>query len=470
MTRLTTSRRAARLAPLALALAIAVPLGPVAAQQKEAPPPPGQPKGFTLPAKREITLPNGMGITLVPYGDVPKVDIELVTLTGNADEQNDQLWLADVMGQMMQQGTTTRTAQAIARAAADMGGSLDVDVQLDQTEIGGSVLSEFAARMVALVGDVVRHPTFPDSELARVKGNLARELAIQKSTPQAQALELFRAALYGDQRYGKVFPTEQMLEGYTTAQVRDFYAHQMGAARSHLYVVGRFDPAAVERAARQAFGDWAAGPPPSLPVPHPTSSRRVVIADRPKAVQSTIYVGLPVANPSSPDYVPLLVTDALLGGSFGSRITSNIREAKGYTYSPFSTVSTRYRDAYWVETADVTTNVTGPALTEIFKEIDRLRNEAPSSAELTGIQNYLAGTFVLRNSSRAGIINQLAFLRLHGLPDSYLTDFVQHVYAVTPAEVQRITREYLDPSRMTIAVVGDRSIIDQQLAPFGAAN
>lgn len=468
MTCLTNSRRAARLAPVLLALTLVAP--PAVAQQKEAPPPPGQPKGFTLPAKREFTLPNGMGVTLVPYGDVPKVDIELVALTGNANERNDQLWLADVTGRMMQQGTTTRSAQAIASAAADMGGSLDVDVQLDQTLFGGSVLSEFAPDFVSLVADVVRHPTFPDSELARVKGNLARELAIQKSTPQAQALELFRAALYGDQRYGKIFPTEQMLEGYTTAQVRDFYGQQLGAARSHLYVVGRFDPAAVERAARTAFGDWAAGAPPALPTPHPTSTRRVVVADRPKAVQSTIYVGLPVPDPSSPDYVPLLVTDALLGGSFGSRITSNIREAKGYTYSPGSVVSSRYRDAYWVEAADVTTNVTGPALTEIFKEIDRLRTEAPSPAELAGIQNYLAGTFVLRNSSRGGIINQLAFLRLHGLPDSYLTDFVKHVYAVTPAEVQRITRQYLDPSRMTIAIVGDRSVIDQQLAPFGSAN
>ena len=184
-------------------------------------------------------------------------------------------------------------------------------------------------------------------------------------------------------------------------------------------------------------------------------------------MQSTIYVGLPTVDPSSPDYVPLTVANALLGGAFASRITSNIREQKGYTYSPFSTVSSRYHDAYWVEVADVTTNVTGASLKEIFGEIDRLRREPPSAQELRGIQNYLAGTFVLRNSSRAGIINQLAFVRLQGLGDSYLTNFVKNVYAVTPAEVQRIAEKYLLPDRMTIVVAGDRKVVSEELKPYG---
>jgi predicted Zn-dependent peptidase len=191
------------------------------------------------------------------------------------------------------------------------------------------------------------------------------------------------------------------------------------------------------------------------------------IVDRPKAVQSTIYMGLPVADPSRPDYVAMLVTNSLLGGSFGSRITTNIRERKGYTYSPVSTVSSRYRDAYWAEVADVTTNVTGASLKEILHEIDSLRTVPPSAEELRGIQNYLAGTFVLQNSSRMGIISVLQMLDLHGLGDDYLTEFVRRVYAVTPADVQRIARTHLAPERMTIVVVGDREVITEQLKPFG---
>ena len=136
-------------------------------------------------------------------------------------------------------------------------------------------------------------------------------------------------------------------------------------------------------------------------------------------MQSTIYLGLPVVDPSHPDYVALRVTDAILGGSFGSRITSNIREQKGYTYSPFSTINPFLKNAYWAEIADVTTNVTGPSLKEIFLEIDRLQSEPPSTQELQSIQKYLAGIFVLQNSSRNGIINQLQFTELHGLGEAY---------------------------------------------------
>jgi len=165
--------------------------------------------------------------------------------------------------------------------------------------------------------------------------------------------------------------------------------------------------------------------------------------------------------------VALQVTNALLGGSFASRITSNIREDKGYTYSPYSTVSARYRDAYWAEIAAVTTSVTGPAIQEIFNEIERLRAEPPSPDELEGIQNYLAGTFVLQNSSRSGIIGQLAFLDLHGLDDDYLGTYVQRVYAVTPEEVQRIAQTYLNPEDMVIVIAGDVAQIRDQVDDFG---
>ena len=159
--------------------------------------------------------------------------------------------------------------------------------------------------------------------------------------------------------------------------------------------------------------------------------------------------------------------NALLGGSFASRITSNIREQKGYTYSPQGQLSSRYRDAYWVEVADVTTNVTGPSLKEIFGEVDRLQSEAPSEDELKDFQNYLAGVFVLQNSSRGGIIGQLEFVDLHGLPAEYLNGYVERIYAITPAQVQEVAKKYLQDDKATIVVVGDRKVIEEQLKPFG---
>jgi zinc protease len=184
-------------------------------------------------------------------------------------------------------------------------------------------------------------------------------------------------------------------------------------------------------------------------------------------VQSTVIVGLRTPGPADSAYVPLVVTDALLGGAFGSRITSNIREQKGYTYSPFNTVSTQQMGSYWAEQADVTTKVTGPSLTEIFGEIERLRKEAPPADELRGIQNNLAGIFTLQNSSRAGVASQLAFVDEYGLGDDFLTTYVRRVLSVTPEQVRRSAETYLVPGKMQLVVVGDKKIVAEQLSTWG---
>ena len=449
-----------------LAGALTLGLGGTAAAQKESPPPVGTPKDFKLPAKREFTLPNGLGVTLVPFGTVPKASLSLAVRTGRIDQQANQVWLAELTGDLMNEGTTTRTSAQVAEQVAGMGGTINVGIASDVVNIGGEVLSERAPEMVRLIAEVVRAPRLPESELERIKGDRLRNLAISRSQPQPIASEKFRELLYGDHPYGRLFPTEAMLKGYTIAQVRDFHGKNFGAARSHLYVAGVFDAAAVEAAIRQAFGDWKRGPAPTVRPPSPKSRRTLALIDRPDAVQSTVVIGLPVPGADNKDYIPLQVTDALLGGAFGSRITANIREDKGYTYSPFSTVADFRGESYWYEQADVTTNVTGASIKEIIGEIERLRNEPPPPAELDGIKNNLAGIFTLQNGSRGGIIGQLSFVDLQGLDDAYLTNYVRNVLAVTPQEVQRIAREHLAPEKMAIVVVGDRKTVAGQVAPY----
>lgn len=439
-----------------------------AAAQKQLPPSAGAPKDFRLTPRTSFTLPNGMQVSMVPFGTVPKVFVRLGIRSGNVNEGAAETWLADLTGDMMQEGTTTRSAEELARQAASMGGSLGIGVGLDRTNLTGDVLSERGPDFVRLVADVVRHPKLPESELARLKANRARQLAIARSQPQTIASERFAQLLYGNHPYGRQLPSEAMLQGYTIDQVRRFYDANFGAARAHLYVTGVYDASAIERAIREAFGDWERGADPVVidPPPEP-AARTVALIDRPSAVQSTVYVGLRVPGPADSNYVPLVVTDALLGGAFGSRITSNIREEKGYTYSPFSTVNVHQRASDWAEIADVTTNVTGPSIKEILGEVDRLQKQAPPADELRGIQNNLAGIFTLQNSSRSGVAGQLAFVDLYGLGDTYLTSYVRNVLAVTPEQVQRMTQTYLRPERMQMVIVGDKKVVQEQLAPWG---
>ena len=435
--------------------------------QKQQPPEGGKPRAFTLPQKETFTLANGLKATLVPYGTLPKVAVSCVVRAGNLNESAQQVWLADLMGSMLKEGTTSRSGEAVAEEAASMGGSIDVNTGADQTIVSGDVLSEFGPQLIRLLADVIQKPLLPASELPRLKKDFLRQLTISKTQPGSLALERFRKILYPNHAYGRLFPTEQMVESYTIEDVQKFYQENMGAARTHIFVAGRFDMAEMKKAIQQSFEPWARGREAVEDIPKPVTARTIQLIDRPGAAQSTVYIGLPVIYPSHPDYVPLLVTNTLLGGFFSSRITSNIREQKGYTYSPFSTVSSRYRDAYWAEVADVTTDVTGPSLKEIFYEIDRLQKEPPTEKELDGIKNYLSGVFVLQNSSREGVINQLAFLNLHKLDDKYLTDYVQNVYAVTPKDIQRISQTYLQDEKMAIVIVGDREKIAKEVAAFG---
>ncbi len=453
--------------PSILSMVLALACATAGWAQRERPPTAGAPRGFTLPEKHTLSLENGLKATLVPFGTLPKVTVRVVVRAGNLNEGEDQIWLADLTGDLTKEGTQKRSAEVLAEEIAAMGGELSISVGPDQTFIGGDALSEFGPAFLALVAEVVQHPRLPESELARLKRDRIRSLNIQKSQPRSMALARFRAVLYGDHPYGRVFPTEALLESYTIDDVRGFYEANFGARRTHVYVAGRFDIEDMQKAIRKAFAAWKPGPEPLVLPPKPSSRRAIHLIDRPGAAQSTVYIGLPVVDPTHKDYLKLLLTNTLLGGAFTSRITSNIREDKGYTYSPSSQVSVRYRDAYWVQVADITTEVTGPALREIFYEINRLQDEPPSAEELTGVQNYAAGIFVLRNSTPGGIIEQLAFLDLHGLDDRYLTDYVQNIHAITPEEVQETARTYLRDEEMVIVIAGDRSKILKQVSNYG---
>ena len=448
-----------------LASAVALAQSPV----KETPPAPAPPRDFALPAPKQFVLDNGLRVTLVNYGNTPKVNVGLYVAAGNSYESASEVWLGDLTAQLMREGTATKTGPEISLAAARMGGQVDINVGVDTASVTGSALSEFAPDLAGLVADLALHPKFPAGELDRLKADNLRRLSIAKSNPQQMATEKFREVLYGNHPYGRVFPTEAQMKGYTLAQAKAFYEANWAASRARLYVVGRFDAAAAEAAIRSAFSSWKKGTMSHPPVAKPRSERAVHIVDKPGAVQTTLIVGLPTIDASHPDAIALSVTNSVLGGYFSSRMTANLRESKGYTYSPFSAVQNRYRDANWAQNADVTTAVTGASLKEIFFEIDRLQAEPPTEAELESAKNYMLGTFVLRNSDRAGIIAQLEFINFHGLPADYLNTYVGKVRAVTPGQVQEMTRKYIDDARTAIIAVGDRKQIEDQVKPYGPA-
>ncbi len=446
-----------------LSAALSIALATTLIGQNSKPPAPGTPKDFKLPEKKSLKLNNGLSATLVPYGAIPKVNINVVIKTGNIHEGPNEVWLADLAGNLMREGTATMNFQTIAKKVAGMGGQLNVGVGPNQMTVSGSVLSEFAPDLIKILADLIMNPAFPATEIERLKNDLKRQLTVETGVPQNQATAKFRSILYKDHPYGRIYPTEAMIDSYTLEKAKAFYDNNVGAKRTVVYAVGKFNEEAVRKAIEESFSKWREGPEVNYPVAQPQKSAEVAMIDRPGAPQTTVILGLPTIDPSKPDFLPLQVTNSLLGGSFGSRITSNIREDKGYTYSPFSTINAGYRAAIWYEQADVTTEHTGASLQEISKEIKRLQTEKPSEEDVKGIQNYEAGIFVLQNSTRGGIINQLNFLDIHGLPDAYLTDRVKNIYQVTPEKIQQMAKDYFNYDDMTLVLVGDKKVLDKQI-------
>ncbi|MEO1240648.1 MAG: pitrilysin family protein [Pseudomonadota bacterium] len=434
---------------------------PCVALEKEQPPVGAEPRGFTLPKIETYSLRNGVDVTLVPYGRAPKVAIRAVVRVGNLND-GDTPWIADLTAQMMGEGAAGRSASELALAAARMGGDLNIGVGLDETFVTMDVLSESAPDAIGLIADVVQRPDMPESEFDRIQQNLLRNISVASTRPQTIAQNAFMKSIYPGHPYSHaVLPDADEFAGLALDQVRDFHAANFGGARTHIYVVGEFDRRKVRSAIAKAFRKWDEGPEPLVLAPETPDAPEVVLIDRPGAVQSTIRLGKRV--PPLDASLDLEAADTVLGGYFSSRITRNIREDKGYTYSPNSAVSVEYKAAYWRQNADITSEATGPAIAEIVKEIRGLQDVPPPADELTGVKNYMNGVFVIRLASRGGMAGQLAYVNLHELGIDYLENYVDTVQALTAEDVQNAAKGHLPIDQMSLTVVGDLESVTPQL-------
>lgn len=425
----------------------------------ETPPPPGQPRDFTLPGSETLELDNGLRITFIDYGIVPKVTVLAVVRSGNIDDGK-STWLADLTTEMLKEGAGGLGSEDIARRSAEMGGELFVGAGGEQISVGVSVLSEYASDAAALVAKVLREPALPADQLPRIVANLQRSVAVAASDPGNMAAQALYEMLYPGHPFAQLLPTQEQLASYTLEDVRRFYRDNFGARRTHVYVAGRYDRAALEAALKQAFADWPAGAAATENPPQAGTALQVRLIDRPGAPQSVIRLAVAAPDPTQPDYLAFTVMNSLLGGPFISRIMANLREDKGYAYSPGTSLNVNRRAGLWTFDGEITTADTAAALAEVYGEVERMKSAAPPASELSAIKNYRTGLFVIGNSSANGVLGQLAFADLHGLPDAYLTTWVARVNALTPEQVRDAAAHWLDLSQATLVIVGDLSAIE----------
>jgi len=319
------------------------------------------------------------------------------------------------------------------------------------------------------MADVARNASFPAAEVELAKNNAIQGLLARESTPEFLGQKALARAVYGDHPYHVTAPSKETLAGATPDRLKKEHARRFRPESALLVVVGDVDAAAASAAVTRLFGPWkGTGEAPAATPPTPAASpRRLLVVNRPGSVQSLILIGRPAVTVTDPAYYPLLVANTICAGSFGSRLVENIREDKGYTYSPRGSVQARQKGGFLNVRADVRTEVTAASLLEMFYELDRMGATLPSAEELARAKRYQGGLYLLRNQIQGSVAQTLATNWVNGLPPDALGEFVPTVNAVTAEQVRDAGRAFYPSAMQTVVVVGDEPKVKAEVAQFG---
>jgi predicted Zn-dependent peptidase len=456
--------------PAAQAAPAAAPAAPQRVPGRDVPEK-GSPPELTLPAQRHFTLANGLRVRLVEYRRLPIVAMNLTVLAGGARDPAGRPGLASLTASMLTEGTRTRSATRLSDEAGFLGASLGAGAGPDAAAVSGAVLARHLPRFLELFADVTMNPAFPAKDFERVQDQRLVALLQQRDQPQAIAGRAFVGAFWGDHPYGHVMlGTEASVKSMRPADLAAFHARHYRPGSAELVVVGAVSEAELRPLLERTLGRWKPGAKEAPPAERTAAAPlRTVLVAKPGAPQTYLLLGLPGYERDAQDLVPGSVMFQVLGGGMSSRLFRNLREEKGWTYGLGARGDARKLAGASVVAGSVKADVTGPAVKEILAELRRVREEPISEAELADARNALVLSLPADFATAGGIAGRLADLALHGLPDDYWSRYADEVEKVTAEDVRRVGQKYLDPSRLTLVMVGDPDTVKAQLAglPLG---
>ena len=414
----------------------------------------GEPRVQPDPQAHDTTLPSGLRVVVVPRPGVPLVELRLrVPFSGKGV---DHVARAQLLGDTLLPGTDRRTAEQVAADLQALGGSLSASADSDRLGLGGAVLADGLPGLLELLGEVLISAAYPKTEVVGERDRLVQELAIHRSSAGVVAREALLHRMYGAHPYGRELPTAEAVEAVKASQLRKLHAKKVAPEGSVLVLVGDLHPEQALDQVEQALTAWTAVAPaavaPPLPDPEPGPA---LLVDRPGAVQTTIRMGGPAPRRTSPDHAALTLANLVFGGYFSSRWVANIREDKGYTYSPHSGVDHPPAGSRLVLAADVATGVTAPALLETVYELGRVATVPVPQAELDQARRYAIGSLALSTASQAGLASTLSALVASGLGVEWLRDSPLALARVEVDDVLEAAGRYLAPAGLTTVLVGD---------------
>ncbi|MGZ8847808.1 MAG: M16 family metallopeptidase, partial [Pyrinomonadaceae bacterium] len=449
---------------------------PARAQQ----PAPGQDKGVTrskverknrapvskevlrvkLPTPVEATLENGLTVLILEDHRFPIVNVNLaISGAGPIFDPADKPGLANITALMMREGTKTRNSRQIAEDVDKLGATLTAASGFGSTaaSLNASGLSDNFDQWLALFTDVLVNPTFPADELGKLKVRLKNNLAQQRSQPGFLSQERFRRVVYGSHPAAVYSTKAEVLDTLTSEMLAAWHREHYVPQNAILGIAGDVNAAEVIAKLKASLAGWKRTDyKETLPAnPKPATEGKMYVIDRPNSVQSTILMGNIAIDRRHPDYVPVEVMNAIVGGGASARLFMNLREEKGYTYGVYSNFSRVKYSGPWSAGGDVRTEVTEGAMTEFMKELNRIRDEKVPAEELEEQKRSIVASFALSLESPTELLNYSMIRKIYGFPADYWETYPAKIMAVTADDVQRVAKQYVNPQTQQVVVVGD---------------
>ena len=426
-------------------------------------PVPGSPREYHFPRFERRTLTNGMQLIVARVPKLPLATVVVLVDAGAVCDAEGSEGTAQLTAKMLLEGTESLDGAALAERFERLGASIESSADWDAAAITMTTLVEHLSDAFDLLGEVVLAPAFRVRELERLKAERLAELLQLRAEPRGLADELFTKFLYTPtSRYARLEGgDEASVERIDRQTIAGFYKARFLPGGTTIVVAGDVTTDRAEALVDQAFGKWE-GQAPTRVLAETLPARRdraVHIVVKPDAPQSELRIGHVGIPRNHPDFFPVNVMNALLGGLFNSRINLNLREAHAYTYGAFSGFEWRRQAGPFVVHTAVKSDITDAAAREILLEVDRIRSEAVTADELSLATSYLTGVFPIRFETTTAIAAALSVLALHGLAEDYYDRYRDNVASITSEKVLMAAQRYLDPSAFQMVVVGDPNIV-----------
>ncbi len=427
-----------------------------------------------LPRPLVVKLKNGLTIVLEEDHKLPTVAFTMWIRPGQLADPSDLPGLASFTAGMLREGTEKRSSEQIASEVDSLGASLEASSRfgVSYTSVNASGLITDTAKILDLLSDVVLHPSFPASELAKYKQTEGASLEQRLANPAFLAQQGFRRVIYGDTPMALASATKESIEKISVEDLKRFHEKHYVPGNTILGVTGDFTASAMRATIEKYLGGWtgAAEAPEKFAAAVAPEATKITLVDRPASVQTYIIVGDRAIRRTDPEYYQLTVMNQVLGGGPQARLFLDLREEHSLTYGSYSRFNAEIYPGDWAASAPVRSAVTGDAFDRFLYEFKKINDEPVPQSEMDDAHRAIVANFALSLEQPSQILNDWLTVQYYALPVDYWDKYPDHIGAIDAAAAQASAKKFVDLDHLQWICVGDRKEIEGVLKKYGAVS